>query len=163
LPPWSSRLGAVLLAAVALRDVEEAGAVEHEARAEVAAAARLRHLAVDDFDVLHSRIFDRARQPAAEHRAAVAPVPAVGEREVHQAVLGEAGMERDVEQAALAVLLDLRQAGDRLRGGLAVAADDAEPSGALGDEHAPVGQEGQAPGILGALGQHHDPERMPPD
>ena len=69
-------------------------------------------------------------------------------------------MQGDVEQAALSVLLDLRQAGDRLRGEPAVAADDAQPPGALGDQHAPVGQEGESPGVVEPLDDGDDAERL---
>ena len=72
-------------------------------------------------------------------------------REVDQLVLGEPRMEREVHQAGEPGRLHLRQAGDRRRIEHAVA-DDAQASGALGDEDAAVGQKRHAPRLVEALG-----------
>lgn len=47
--------------------------------------------------------------------------------------------------------VDARQAGHRCRVELAVGIDHAQPPGALGDQQAAVGQEGEAPGLGEAL------------
>ncbi len=73
--------------------------------------------------------------------------------EVHQLVLGELRMERDVHQASQAGGLHLRQAGDGRRIEHAVA-DDPQPTGALRDQDAAVGQKRHAPGLVETFG--HD-------
>jgi hypothetical protein len=67
-------------------------------------------------------------------------------REVDPAVLRVVGVEGDVEQAALAMRGDLRQAGDA--GDRAVASDQVQPSRPLSDQVAAVREERDAPRIL---------------
>ena len=79
---------------------------------------------------------------------------AVGE--VDQFVLGEARVEHDIHQPAEPKRLRLRHAGDRLRVEHAVA-DDPKLAGAqLGDEHAAIREEREAPGLGELLGHDHD-------
>ena len=122
---------------------------EQEARAEVAAAVVARQGDVDLLDILQAR----ADEPAAGDRGGRIVI-VVGARigEVDQAVLREAGVQRHVEQPALAIVPHLGHARDRLGHEPAVR-DDAEPAGALRHQHPPVGQEGEAPGVLQPV--HH--------
>ena len=141
-------LRAVGLAPLARGD-KEVAIGEQEARAEVAAAVVARQGDVDLLDILQAR----ADEPAAGDRGGRIVI-VVGARigEVDQAVLREAGVQRHVEQPALAIVPHLGHARDRLGHEPAVR-DDAEPAGALRHQHPPVGQEGEAPGVLQPV--HH--------
>jgi len=72
-------------------------------------------------------------------------------------------VQRDVEQPALAALVDRRQAGDRCRHA-AVAADQAQTPRLLADQHQAavreVGQEGERPGALEAVGDDRGAQRL---
>jgi hypothetical protein len=100
----------------------------------------------------------RCLQLAARHRRA----PAAGARRVVRpvdpAVFVVLRMQRDIEQAALPAGDDLGQAFDRFRIEFVILADDAQPSGALGHQHAAVGQEGHGPGVLQAAHEGDDAE-----
>jgi hypothetical protein len=147
-----------LLRAVALaeRDEKVAVAIEHESRAEMHAGGAFRLLAEDHLDVLQAI----ARQPAARDLGPEAGRITAGVGKIDEVVLGEAGMQRDVEQPALADGRDLRQSGNRLRVEPAVLADDAEPPWALGDQHSAVGKKGESPGMVEPLGHAHDADRV---
>ncbi len=98
----------------------------------------------------------------APHRGGgVGPVdrPRLGVGQVDQVVLLEIGVQGDVHQAAQAPRQQLGQAGDRVGIQHAVA-DDAQAPVPLGDEHVPVRQEGHAPGMVQALGDHRDVDRL---
>jgi len=73
--------------------------------------------------------------------------------------LREIGREGDIEESALPVRIDGRHAAKR-RGQRAVFRDDAQATRPLGDEHAPVGQEREAPRILEIVGERNDAEAM---
>src|SRR5688572_14479659 len=149
----AGRLRTVFLAAIAERDVEQARTVEDKTRAEVISATSFWLLAEYDLHVLQAT----AVQSAARDFGANAVAAACRIREVDQAVLGETRMRCDVEQAALAVLRDLRQPGYRLRIELPVL-DDTQPPGTLGHQHPSVGKKCEAPGMIETLDQLHDPE-----
>ena len=104
-------LGARHLAAIAKREVEEALAVEHQARPEMLAPGAFRALPEEDLDVLQLV----AGQPATRDLGAHAVCAARRVGEIDDSVLRECGVEGHVHQAALPVHRDLRQAGDRLR------------------------------------------------
>ena len=92
--------------------------------------------------------------PTSRALASAVPLPppsAAGSAKVKKMsrLSAKRGVDRHVEQAALAARRDRRQPGQR-RGDAAAAVDDAQPAGALGDEHAAVGQEGQRPGVVQA-------------
>ena len=87
------------------------------------------------------------------------PPPAawLGKRQIDEAVLLEAGIERDVEQSALAADRHLRHALDGRRQ-RAVTRNDTQPAGALGHQQAAIGQELEAPGMLEAFRERLDLE-----
>ena len=87
-----------------------------------------------------------ALQLAARHRRAVAALAGLGVAPVDPGVVGELRVQHHVEQAALAAGVHRRQPGHGLAEA-AVALDDAQPPGALGDEEAAVGQEGHRPRV----------------
>ena len=65
-------------------------------------------------------------------------------------------MKRDLEETALPARVDARRAFDGAA--LEVAADQVQASWPLGDEHAPVGQEGERPWMIEPLHELHHPE-----
>ncbi len=148
-------LRALLLAALAERDVEVALPVEHEARAEMLAAAPLWALPEEGLDVLQPV----AGEPTARHFGAHAVRPAGGVGNVDHAVLRELRMQHHIHQPALPVHRDFRQPGDRLRVELVVR-DQAQPPGFLRDEHASVRKEGERPGLLQTAHEFHYAKRM---
>jgi hypothetical protein len=64
-------------------------------------------------------------------------------------------VQRDIEQPALAVDRNLRQARYGLRHEFAVLPDDPEPARTLRYEHPAIGQEGEAPRIFETLDHLH--------
>ena len=112
-------------------------------------------------DDLH--LVDRRRgtvhQPAAGDRAVVDTFAGLGVAPVDHLVLLERGIESDVEQASLPAGVDGRQPRHRLRHLLSVGADDPQPAGLLGHQHAAVGQERQPPRVDQAFGDRHHVER----
>src|SRR6266849_6392872 len=98
------------------REVEEARAVEHDAPAEMQAARGLRLLYEQ-----HSQILQPlAVELGARELGARPALARTGVREVDEAVLGEARVQRDLEQAALPARVHARHAFDA--GALEVAA-----------------------------------------
>ena len=91
------------------------------------------------------------------HRGVVRARLRVGQ--VDPAVLGVARMDFDVEEAAVLDGPGLRRARDRL-GKQAALLDDPQPARPLGDEHAPVGQERDAPRRLEVPRHHLELERL---
>ena len=118
----------------------------------MAAAATLGQLAENDLDILEAAAGELAAGDFGADAALTAPH--VGQ--VNEVVLRVTGMQRDIEQPALADGGDLRQAGNRLRIQLAVLADDPQPARAFRDQHPAIGQEREAPGMLEPLDQPHD-------
>ena len=144
---------------LALAERHEQGLVvaEHQPRAIVVVADDdLRQLPED-----HLHAVERvAVEQAARHRRARADGAVFGIAPVDPRRGGEIGIDRHVEQAALARLRAPRGtpvSGVRQRG--AVGADDAHAPGPLGDQHAAVGQEGQPPGVFEAGGERHRARR----
>ena len=128
-----------------------AGAVEDDASAEVAPATRLRQCTEQHLDVRERMVGEPA---TGEFRAdAVLAAPGIGE--VDQPVAGEIGMQGDVEQPALADGGEVvGQAVDRARVERAVRRHQPQTPRAFADQHASVGQEGEAPGVLEAAREH---------
>ena len=121
----------------------------HEAAAEMIAAGERAFLMEYHLDRVEPR---RAviHQPGAGERRARAAADRLGVTEIDRVVLAVVAVERDVVQAALARGEDFRHARERGRE-LAVRADNAHAPGALGDQHAAIGQEGERPGMDEAL------------
>ena len=140
--------------AVALRDEQGAVAAEDETGPEVIPAVHLRLLLVDHADVLEASL---AEPPARHGRSGDAAGSRLRVGEVDRAVLGKAGVDRDVEQAALAPRRHVRHAGDGV-GHAAVSLDVAQPPRTLGHEHAAVRQERQPPGMLEPSGDGFGPD-----
>ena len=134
-----------------LRDLADIAAgrhVDHAVAAEDDAAVQAR---VAFVGLRHQEIADvgerAAFEPASrERRCAFAVLDGLGVGEVDQPIVGEPRMERDVHEAAVAVRPHAGHAGDRRRIEDAVA-DDADPAGPFGDQHAPVRQEGDGPRV----------------
>src|SRR5262249_36977998 len=80
----------------------------------------------------------------------------IGEKD--QPVVGEMGIERHVEQPALALREDLWHALERL-GLLAILAHDAKAPWPRGHEHAPIRKKCQPPGMLKPVGNGLDLDR----
>ena len=113
---------------------------------------------IGDEDVLHvserrSAIPLRAQYGGRRIAWAIRARLRVGQ--VDQAVLDELRMQRDIEQAAESRCQHLRHRPDRRRVQHAVL-DLAQPPRALGDEHAPIGKERDAPRAIDALGDEGD-------
>ena len=132
---------------IALGDEQLAVAAEHQPGAEVAVAAHLRLLPVDHLHVLQAAF----AQPSPRHCGARPALAGLRIGEVDQPALLEPGVERHVQQASLPLRRHLGHSGQRLREP-AILLHQAEPAGALCDEHPAVGQERQRPGMLQALG-----------
>ena len=144
--------------AVAGRHVQRAVAREREARAPVIRTARLGHLAPD-----HLRVLEAGRaEPPARHRGTGAALAGLREAQVHEPVGGERRRQRNVEQPALPAREHARHA-RKGRRKLPVLADDAQASLALGDEHAAVGQEREAPRVRQAPRDHDGADRRVDD
>ena len=93
------------MASVPERDEEGSVGAEHQSAAPMLARACLRLLAPDRLRVLEPAL----AEPPTRHRGAGAALARLGEREVDEPVLSEAGAQRDVEQAALAAGADFRE------------------------------------------------------
>ena len=151
-------LGGVLLPAVADREEQLAVAIEEEAGAVVVVRSpeepgrgRVDRLLVDPAALADSPADDRGHRRVAGSRFRV--------RKVDPAVLGVAGMDFDVEEAAVLLAPDLRRAHDRIGKQVALL-HDPQPARPLRDEHAPVGQEGEAPGCLEVARHDLELERL---
>ena len=142
-------LRALHLVALAAGHVEQACAVEDDARAEMQAAGRARQGLED---ALHAEQRIVAELGPRQHRRGAA-LALAGIGEIEHGVPREVGVQADVEQAALAARIDLGQAADRRPFEPAVG-EDAQPARPLGDQQAAVGQEGHAPRLLEIEGQH---------
>ena len=117
-----------------------------------------RRLVIDHLHVVDARRRRIVDELAARHRRVVLVVLArLGEAPVDQVVLRERGIERHVEQAALAAREHRGQSGHRRRQ-LAVGAEHAQPAGPLGDQHLAARQERHAPRILQAFDDGDDVE-----
>ena len=136
-------LGAIALPALADGDEQMALRVERQTRAEVLARAHQRLGDEDHLQVLEPAVAERgARDPGAVAAVALGRIG-----EIDHLVRGEGGIQRDVQQPALAAGVDRRHARDRL--GLEHAVpDDAQAAGALGDQDVAVRQERHAPRML---------------
>lgn len=148
-------LGAIaMVTAFADAGVEEAIAADDDARAEVLAAVVSRLLPKQ-----HAQVRQRARS---QSRAGDGGVRAIrcrsGIGEIQRAIAGEVGIEHHVEQATLAVGVDLGYAGQR-RTDAAIRFDDAHRAAALGDQEPVVGQEGHGPGAVQATRDGVDLDR----
>jgi len=122
-------------------------AAEYQAAAEVRRGFHRGHLVVDRLHAIDPRRRS-VDQPASRDRGVVQPAVArLGVAPIDHPVRGEAGIERDVEQPALPARVDDGKPGDRRRQ-RTVVRDDAQTSGALGDEHPPVRQERETPRML---------------
>jgi hypothetical protein len=108
-------------------------------------ARRRPFLREDHLDVLEPRrvAVDEART---RHGGLTAAAGRNGEAEIDRAVLGEAAIEDHVMQAALIAREHGRHAGNRRRK-LSIPRNDAQPAGALGDQHAAVRQKRDRPGV----------------
>ena len=114
-----------------------------------------RTLVVNHLHGIHARRRRFVDELAAGHGGVVGTVGlGFGEAPVDQVGLRKRGVEHHVEQAALAAREHGGHAGDRRRQ-RAVGADHAQAAGAFSHEHLAAWKEGQAPGILQALG-HRD-------
>ncbi|MNY26496.1 hypothetical protein D3C86_1603500 [compost metagenome] len=122
-------------------------AVEHQARAEMYAAGQLRQLPEDHLETFQPALI-RRQLGAPDRGAGVLAVTGLGIGQVNPAVRGKLGRQGHIEQPALASGINSRHALDRL-GQFALQADQAQTSGPLGDQQTlPIGQKGQAPGML---------------
>src|SRR5262245_13147550 len=128
----------------------------HDAAAEMIAAGARAGLAEDHLDGIEPGSGFVA-QPGAGERGARAAVYRLGVTEVDGAILREAAVERDIEQASLARREDRRHAGERRREP-AVLGDDAHAPGPFGDQHSAVRQESDRPRMIQSLrdGLHHE-------
>ena len=91
----------------------------------------------------------------AQRRCALAVADRLGVGEVDEVIVGEPRMEGDIHQTAVAVGPDRRHARNRLRVEHAVA-NDTEPAGPLGDQHAAVGKERDGPRMRESPGHDAD-------
>jgi hypothetical protein len=104
----------ILRLAVADREIEAVVGIEGEPGAVVALARRVEGLGDEQF--LEIAQFQRVdvEPRAADIGRALALVIGAGPGHVEPVLLGEIGIERDVEQAALPLRMDVRQAGNLL-------------------------------------------------
>ena len=148
-------LGAIHLAAVAERDVEEA-AVEHQARAEVVSGPRLGPHAEQHLQVAQGA----SVEPCARHLGALAALARRGVGEIDPAVLRVIRVQHHVEQAALADRRDRRQSGNRNGIEFAVGRHQPQAARPLRHQHAAVRQESQPPRVLQPFGQRFQHEAV---
>ncbi len=94
------------------------------------------------------------------HLGAITAGPFAGIRQIHQAILREFGVQRDVEQPALADGGDRGHALDRPRVEPAVGGDDAQSPRALGHQQAAIGEEGEAPRVVEVFGEGDGAETL---
>ena len=140
-----------------LADVAAGGHVDHAVASEDDAAVQTRVALVG---LRHQEIADVGERAAfesaaRERRRALAVLDGLGVGEVDQTVVGEPRMQRDVHEAAVAVGPHTRHAGNRRRIEYAVA-DDAEPAGPFGDQHAAVREKRDAPWMRQPSGHDAD-------
>ena len=131
--------------------VDLAITAEHDTAVETRVALeRVGHEKVSDVD-------ERASlEPAPrERRCAHAVSDGLGIGEVDEAIVGKPGMEGHIHEAAVAVGPDLWHAGDGLRVKHS-AANDAEATGPLGNQHVAVGEEREGPWMREPLGHDAD-------
>src|SRR5690606_39090270 len=131
---------------------------ENEAGAEVLRRVQRGAHAPDDLDALEPRGRGVRNETAARDSGAIAALARLRIGPVDELVLREAGIERDIEQAALIPGVRARQAldGVRLR---AVRRDEAHAPGALGHEEPVLGQERGPPRVPEAVRDALDRER----
>ncbi len=127
---------------------------EGDLRPELAALAALA-VPPDHLQAVQARGALAEGQPGPGQRQAGASVAGLGIGEVDGVVRGVMGRQEDAQKAALSLGQDGRRVGDRrLAAGLGHQPDMTR---LLGNQHAPVGQEGQAPGqVEGRHGSHHE-------
>ena len=136
-------LRSLLLLTFADREIQHPVAIERDpsavVRVRLAPAVRQKDiLHVDERGAVEPTAGQRGRRQSVFTRLRV--------RQVEQVILGEFRMEHDVEQAAQRQGFHGGHAGDWLGIEHAVL-DQAKPSRTLGDQHAPIGQEREAPRI----------------
>ena len=136
------------------RDEEGTVRRERQPAAEMIGSFDLWSLAEDDLQVLERL----AVQSAARHGCARAAFAGLRIGQVDKLVGEEVGIERDVEEAALAFGLDLRHTREGL-GDRTVRTDNAKRTHAFGHQHPAVGQENHAPRVVQALCNRLDRER----
>jgi hypothetical protein len=116
--------------------------------------ARDQGLGIED----HGLLGEAVRRVAGAHDAGGGEIAfSVGVGKVDRPVVREAGVEGDVEQAALVAAEDLGRAGNRRLAQSAVL-DQSQGTVLLRHQHAAIGQEGQGPGLLEPAGHLHHPE-----
>ena len=136
-------LGALALPALTHGDKQMALRVEREPRAEVIGRVHQRLGREDHLEVLQPAVAENGPRDA----GAVAAIALGRIGQVDQPVRRELGIERDVEQPALAAGVNRRHALDR-RGNQLPLAHDAQATGSLRDEDARVRQKRHAPRVL---------------
>ena len=129
---------------LAQRDEQIAVVRLHNAATIVIAGRQRPFLPEDDRDVVEAAV--GVVQPCPRHGGKAAATGTLGEAEIDRLVLGEAAVEHDVVQAALAGRRDLRHALQR-RGQLAIRRCDPHAAGPLGHQQPGIRQEDQRPGI----------------
>ncbi len=102
----------------------------------------------DDLDLFKSM----PAQLSARHCSTHGPAVCLGKGKVNQPVVFEAGVQDHVQQSALAVLLNAWQTTDGVGMQRPCCADEPQATGPLRDQHAPVRQKGQAPGMVQTIG-----------
>src|SRR3954470_2861861 len=117
-------------------------------------AVDLRVLPEDDLHIVDAAVAELA--PGDCRSGAILARLGIGE--IDELVFGKVGIESHVEQPALAFGEDLWHALEWLRFG-AVFGHDANPAGSLGDQHAPIWQEDEAPGAVEPAGNRLDLDR----
>jgi len=148
-------LGHALLPAFALADEDVALAVECKPRAEVQAAIELGLLPVDHPQVAQ-RVVGECRSGRGSAGGAAITWFSVGEPDP---LVGRVvRVEHDVEQATLALGVDVRHAGDRCRHA-AVGRNPAQAARTFADHETAFRQQGDCPGVLqpGRDGLHAHP------
>ena len=134
-------LGARSVVPLADGHEERPVAPERQLRSEMQRAACAPGIGHEDVLDIRERL---SVEPAARERRRVTSLTGFRIRQVDEAVLREAGMQRNLEQAALPHGVNLRDPGDRLRIERSVA-HDSQAADLLGHEHVAVRQERQAP------------------
>jgi hypothetical protein len=132
--------------AIAERDEELAVGAEGKPRAEMVAATDLGLLPEDDLDIFEAPV---AELPARD-RGSCGVFAGLRLGEIDEAVLGESGIERHIEKAALTVCDYFGHAFDGL-GDDAVFGHNPQASALLRDEHAAIGKKGKTPGLIETL------------
>ena len=144
---------------LAVRDEERAVAAEHQAAAVVRGRGERWTLVIDHLRVLDPRGRALDELAAGDRGVVRAVLARLGVAPVDETVGREVRIEGDVQQPALAAVVDCRQAADDLRRQRAVRGHEPQIADPLGHQHLAAREKGHAPRIAQAVDDRNDGRR----